>query len=280
MRRQVRLWLIITSTLALVNGCHKAHPEVSERETDVQKPRGAAESRGEEIVALKEGTALDTISTDDAYVNGQVKMVAPRVAGQVIRVLVDDNYRVKKGDVLVQIDREPYQLRVDIKQALVVAAERELKAAKAGASAIRQAEAKFLQASSDLEQARLNLHYCDIVSEIDGVVTQRSVSPGNNVEVGQSLMAVYSLTDIWIDANFKETQLANLRIGQRVRCEVDMDGSLREYAGRIIGYSMGTGQTPAVPPPQKATGNSVKTVQSLPVRIELTNYDPASTCLL
>jgi membrane fusion protein, multidrug efflux system len=191
----------------------------------------------------------------------------------VTRLLVDDNYRVKKGDVLVQIDREAYQLRVDMKQALVVAAERDLKAAKAEASAIKQAEARLLQASSDLAEARLNLQYCDIVSEIDGVVTQRNVSPGNNVEVGQSLMAVYSLTDIWIEANFKETQLAKLRVGERVRCEVDMDGNKREYAGRIVGYSMGSGQTPTVPP-QKATGNSVKTVQSLPVRIELTNYDP------
>jgi hypothetical protein len=76
MMRQVRLWLIITSTLALVNGCHKAPPEVSERETDVHKPQGATESRDAEKAALKEGTALDTISTDDAYVDSQVKLVA------------------------------------------------------------------------------------------------------------------------------------------------------------------------------------------------------------
>ena len=83
------------------------------------------------------------------------------------------------------------------------------------APAIKQAEAKLLQAQRDLDQAELNLRYCDIVSEIDGVVTGRNVNPGNNVQVGQSLMAVRSLTEIWIDANFKETQLANLRIGQR-----------------------------------------------------------------
>ena len=106
------------------------------------------------------------------------------------------------------------------------------------------------------------------------MVTRRNVNPGNNVQAGQSLMAVRSLTEIWIDANFKETQLADLRIGQRVRCEVDMYGSRREYEGRITGFTMGTGQTLALLPPQNATGNFVKIVQRLPVRVELTDYDP------
>jgi membrane fusion protein (multidrug efflux system) len=144
----------------------------------------------------------------------------------------------------------------------------------ANAPAIKQAEAKLLQARSNLDQAKLNLRYCDIVSDIDGVVTSRNVNPGNYVQVGQNLMAVRSLTEIWIDCNFKETQLAYLRIGQRVRCEVDMYGSRREYMGRITGFTMGTGETLALLPPQNATGNFVKIVQRLPVRVELTNYDP------
>ena len=106
------------------------------------------------------------------------------------------------------------------------------------------------------------------------MVTSRNVNPGNNVQVGQSLMAVRSLTEIWIDANFKETQLADLRIGQRVRCEVDMYGRRAEFEGRITGFTMGTGETLALLPPQNATGNFVKIVQRLPVRIELTDYDP------
>ena len=77
-----------------------------------------------------------------------------------------------------------------------------------------------------------------------------------------------------IDANFKETQLADLRIGHRVRCEVDMYGGRREFEGRITGFTMGTGQTLALLPPQNATGNYVKIVQRLPVRVELTDYDP------
>ncbi len=393
-------------------------------------------------------TMLNTVSTDDAYVNSHVTFLAPRVAGQVTTVLVDDNYRVKKGDLLVQLDKEPYQVQVEIKKAAVTSAEADLVAAKAQvqgvvsqvranryklehaiesvnnqiaslraavatlnstnatldlakanlkrgedlapgggiskeelnqrqqtvkidqaavdqalqqvyairanlglpaqppkgqeltdvppdldqnfslvrealgvliqsaaqlgyfpaslnatpketieafykqdpegnldriyahlipqAPAIKQAEAKLLQARSDLDQALLNLRYTDVVSDFDGVVTSRNVNPGNNVQVGQSLLAVRALKppDLWIDANFKETQLADLRIGQRVRLEVDMYGSRREFEGRISGFTMGTGQTLALLPPQNATGNFVKIVQRLPVRVELTNYDP------
>ncbi len=391
-------------------------------------------------------TVLNTISTDDAYVNGHVTFVAPRVSGQVIRVLVDDNMRVKRGNILVQLDREPYQVALAIKQAAVTAAQADLNAARASvygiagqmraarfaleravedvntkiaqlgaavatlqsniakldlaranlkrgeellpsggiskedldvrrqsakvaeadveqarqtvyadrvglglpkeppagkdlaytpvelienfsavrqalgqllqiasqigympatieaapreavesflkqdpegniehiyaklipqAPVIKQAEAKLLEAQRQLAQAELDLRYCDVVAEIDGVVTRRNVNPGNNVQAGQSLMAVRSLTEIWIDANFKETQLSDLRIGHRVRCEVDMYGHRRDYEGRITGFTMGTGQTLSLLPPQNATGNFVKIVQRLPVRVELTDYDP------
>jgi membrane fusion protein (multidrug efflux system) len=130
------------------------------------------------------------------------------------------------------------------------------------------------QAERNLDQAKLNLRYCTVVAEIDGVVTRRNVNPGNNVQVGQSLMAIRSLRDIWVDANFKETQLSNLRIGQRVDLELDMYGGKRTFEGRISGFTMGTGSTLALLPAQNATGNFVKVVQRLPVRIDVMNYDP------
>ncbi len=391
-------------------------------------------------------TAFNTVSTDDAYVNGHVTFVAARVPGQVVSVLVDDNYRVKKGDLLVQLDKTPYEVQVEIKKAALVRAQADLDAANAQARAqvgaaraarfalqhaiesvdtqianlraavatyyssqaaldlakanfnraaalepngavskeeldvrreelkveaaavdqslqqvyairaglglttqpapgkplddvppnldqdfstvrqdlaaleqaasqlgyrfvqwngtpqeviaqflkldahgnidniisyllahapvIAQAQGNLLQAKSDLDQAQLNLSYCDVVSDIDGVVTGRNVNPGDNVQPAQDLMAVRSLTEIWIDANFKETQLADLRIGQRARCDVDMYGSRESFEGRITGFTMGTGETLSLLPPQNATGNYVKIVQRLPVRIELTNYDP------
>jgi membrane fusion protein (multidrug efflux system) len=142
------------------------------------------------------------------------------------------------------------------------------------APALKQAQTKLQQAQRDLDQAQLDLRYCTIVAEIDGVVTRRNVNPGNHVQAGQSLMAIRSLREIWVDANFKETQLRDLRIGQRVELKVDMYGSKRSFEGRISGFTMGTGSTLALLPAQNATGNFVKVVQRLPVRIDVVNYDP------
>lgn len=390
-------------------------------------------------------TAFRTESTDDAYVNGHVTFVAARVPGQVVRVLVDDNNRVRQGALLVQLDKEPYQVKVDIAQAALSVAQADIVTAQAKvrglealarsqrfdlanaahnlnnqvadlhskvdalqaanatlvkaradygrqqqlyqqqviskaefdsfqeafsvaqaqqqkaqhdvaqvraelglpptsnngnelsgipanldqtysavkvaqerlmqtaaelgvfhkfketpdemlaefykrdpsgnidviydeiaktAPDVKQAEAKLNEAQANLHQAELNLSYCDVVAKFDGVVTRRNVNPGDQVLAGQGLMALRSLTDIWVDANFKETQLANLRIGQPVKLDVDMYGSHRHFQGRVSGFTMGTGSTLALLPAENATGNFVKVVQRLPVRIELTNYDP------
>ena len=142
------------------------------------------------------------------------------------------------------------------------------------APALKQASASLLKAQRDLDQANLDLRYCTIAAEIDGVVTRRNVNPGNHVQAGQSLMAIRSLRDIWVDANFKETQLSDLRIGQRAELKVDMYGRKQRFEGRVSGFTMGTGSTLALLPPQNATGNFVKVVQRLPVRIDVVNYDP------
>src|SRR4051794_9972903 len=144
----------------------------------------------------------------------------------------------------------------------------------AEAPAVKQAEAKLESAKRDLALAELDLRYCDVVAEIDGVITRRNVNPGNAVQVGQSLMAIRSLSEVWIDANFKETQVRDLRIGQAVDLYVDMYGNKQVFSGRISGFTIGTGSTLALLPPQNATGNYIKIVQRLPVRIELEGYDP------
>src|SRR5262249_16061790 len=144
----------------------------------------------------------------------------------------------------------------------------------AQAPAVKQAEAKLEAAKRDSALPELDLPYCDVVAEIDGVVTRRNVNPGNNVQVGQSLMAIRSLNEVWVDANFKETQLRDLRIGQPADLYVDMYGGRQVFKGRVAGFTMGTGSTLALLPPQNATGNFVKVVQRLPVRIELQDYDP------
>jgi membrane fusion protein (multidrug efflux system) len=390
---------------------------------------------------------LNTVSTDDAFVNGHVTFVAPRVAGQISRVLVDDNNRVHKGDLLAALDKEPYRVAVSEKQAAVDTATADLQAATAAARAIeaqamsqrwnlqravegvdsqvallharvaainkskaalslaqvefdrarqlvgrddvprevydqrqaalttagaelvqtlaevhqirvslglpaqppdggdlgqvptdldetfssvlqaqadliqsaaqlgvvhsfdqgpkamldqfyklgdvdatfqrfaanapavKQAEAKLEAAKRDLAQAELDLRYTDITAEIDGVVTRRNVNPGNFVQVGQNLMAVRSISEIWVDANFKETQLRDLRIGQQVDLSVDMYGGTHVFKGRISGFTEGTGSTLALLPPENATGNFVKVVQRLPVRIDLVDYNADQTPL-
>ena len=389
---------------------------------------------------------LNTVSTDDAFVNGHVTFVAPRVPGQVLRVLVDDNNSVHRGDRLVELDKEPYETAVAVKKAAIDVAKANLEVAEASVrsveakarsqywalqkamedvqnriallhakvaaldknkatlkfaqaeldrakalvsssvvsreeydrreaalsvaradvtqaledahqirvslglpaepenggdlgevpsdldqtfSAVREAQTELIQSSAelgvvhsynqtpkrmleefvgqspqgdvdqifaqmvprapavkqakanleaaknDLAQAELNLRYCNIVAEIDGVITRRNVNPGNNVLVGQSLMAIRSLDEIWVDANFKETQLRDLRIGQAVDLYVDMYGGRHVFPGRVAGFTMGAGSTLALLPPQNATGNFVKVVQRLPVRIELQGYDPS-----
>src|SRR5262252_8925690 len=142
------------------------------------------------------------------------------------------------------------------------------------APAVKQAEAKLEVANRELAQAELDLRYCDIVAEIDGVITRRNVNPGYYVQIGQNLMAIRSLHDIWVDANFKETQLGDLRIGQAADLYVDMYGGRHVFKGRVSGFTMGTGSTLALLPAQNATGNFVKVVQRLPVRIDLEEYDP------
>jgi len=142
------------------------------------------------------------------------------------------------------------------------------------APAVKQAAAKLEVANRDLAQAELDLRYCDITADIDGVITRRNVNPGDYVQIGQNLMAIRSLHDIWVDANFKETQLADLRIGQAADLYVDMYGGRHVFKGRVSGFTMGTGSTLALLPAQNATGNFVKVVQRLPVRIDLEGYDP------
>ncbi len=126
-----------------------------------------------------------------------------------------------------------------------------------------------VQAQKELEQAELDLSYTVIKAPIAGYVNRRSVNPGNHVQPGQMLLAILPLQDVWIDANFKETQLEHLRIGQHVDIFVDAYPD-RVFHGRVAGFSAGTGAALSLLPPENATGNFVKVVQRVPVRIELT----------
>ena len=129
------------------------------------------------------------------------------------------------------------------------------------------AEAEVQRKKADLDQAQLNLQYTKIVAPVAGVVSDRTVEIGQNVVPGQELMKVIPLDDIWITANFKETQLRNIRVSQPVTVEVDANG--RKYKGKVDSIAGASGARFSLLPPENATGNYVKVVQRIPVKIVL-----------
>jgi membrane fusion protein (multidrug efflux system) len=334
-------------------------------------------------------------STDDAQVDAHIYAISARIPGHVVKVNVDDNYIVKAGDVLVEIDPADYQVTLERYQAELADAkanaesartglpitsattssqvdsakadvennqaglqgaqqqyeaatarlreaeannarsqadltryrqlvekdevsrqqyDQALAAAKASAAGvdaaqaavsgaqqqITQARGKITQAQAtlrtantapqqvqnsrarlaaaeaqvqksqaNLDQAKLNLQYVKIVAPVDGVVGRRSVESGQNVQPGQQLMSVVALNDIWVTANFKETQLRKMRVGQEARIYVDaLD---REYKGHVDSIGGASGARFSLLPPENATGNYVKVVQRIPVKIVFDN---------
>jgi len=134
-------------------------------------------------------------------------------------------------------------------------------------SALAEAQRK----KADLDQAQLNLQYTKIIAPVNGAVSDRTVEVGQNVAPGQELMKVINLDDVWITANFKETQLREMKAGQRVTVEVDANG--RKYNGKVDSIAGASGARFSLLPPENATGNYVKVVQRIPVKIVL---DPGS----
>jgi membrane fusion protein (multidrug efflux system) len=128
------------------------------------------------------------------------------------------------------------------------------------------ADAQVWQREAQLAQADMNLSYTVILSPVTGIVGKRSVEVGQNVSIGQELVDVVPLDDVWVTANFKETQLEHMRPGQPVEVKVDAYG--RRWKGRVTNLGGGTGSVFSLLPPENATGNYVKVVQRVPVRID------------
>jgi membrane fusion protein, multidrug efflux system len=133
----------------------------------------------------------------------------------------------------------------------------------------KQAQAQTRQAEANLNQARLNLGYALLKAPVDGVVSRKTAEPGMQVSIGQQIMALVPLDDVWVTANFKETQLRKMRVGQRVEIEVDTYGSSHKYNGHIDSLAAASGSRFSLLPPENATGNYVKVVQRVPVKIRL-----------
>ncbi len=125
------------------------------------------------------------------------------------------------------------------------------------------------QRAHQMREAWLAVQRCAIKSPVDGFVARRSVQVGTHVTPGDPLMAVVPLAEVWVDANFKEVQLTRMRIGQRATVEADLYGSSATYTGTVVGFTAGTGSSFSLLPPENATGNWIKVVQRVPVKIVL-----------
>lgn len=130
-----------------------------------------------------------------------------------------------------------------------------------------------LVAQAKLDQAKLDLERTEIKAPLDGVVARRNVQVGQRIAQGTSMMKVVPLVNMYVDANFKESQLKDVRVGQKAKLTSDLYGDDVEYTGTVVGFSGGTGSAFALIPAQNATGNWIKVVQRLPVRIQL-NPEP------
>jgi membrane fusion protein, multidrug efflux system len=143
---------------------------------------------------------------------------------------------------------------------------------KAIRSRAQAAEAVVEERKAALDQAQLNLQYTSIVAPVSGFVTNRTAEVGQNVQPGQELMRIINLDNIWVIANFKETQLRDMKVGQLVTIRVDMTG--KDYKGHLNSVAGASGAVTSLLPPENATGNFVKVVQRIPVKI---TFDPGET---
>jgi membrane fusion protein, multidrug efflux system len=276
------------------------------------------------------------VTTDNAFVEAHVYAVSARVPGNVLRVLVQDNQFVRKGDLLVELDSRDFQVRVDNMTAQLDMAKNETSSTYAQVDAARAAvsldrarleqadldlargnvlyekeviakeqldrlvtarkvaaaklaetegsvrralallgltgtggkDAQVVRKQAELAEARLNLDYTKIYAPADGYITKKSVEAGNNVRAGQPLLALVALNESWVTANYKEKQLTHVRPGQKVEFAVDTYPGVT-FTGNVDSIMAGTGAAFSLLPPENATGNYVKVVQRIPVKIAI-----------
>ena len=159
---------------------------------------------------------------------------------------------------------------VDDAKAALVVAQRQAESAKSGVAGVNLAShPAVLSARGDVLQAWLAVRRNAVVAPVSGYVAKRSVQLGSHVTPGTPLMSIVPLDQLWVDANFKESELRNIRVGQAATIETDLYGSKVVYHGKVLGMSAGTGSAFSLLPAQNATGNWIKVVQRVPVRITL-----------
>lgn len=211
-------------------------------------------------------------STDDAFVEGHVITISTKLSNIVRDVLINDNYEVRKGDLLVQIDPRDYEVQLHSAQANYDKAQsdyvRDLALANSQAISKQDLDtthAAFEVTAAQLDQAKLNLEYTRIIAPTDGRITRKNVEPGDYIQTSQTLFSIVP-HNIWIIANFKETQLTHMLPGQPATIRIDAFPG-KVFKGHVDSLQSGTGARFSLLPPENATGNYVKVVQRVPVKI-------------
>ncbi|MEI9813430.1 MAG: HlyD family secretion protein [Acidobacteriota bacterium] len=232
---------------------------------DVESKRATADRAAADLRRMEPLVAKDEISKlqFDAYI------AAARVAESDLNAA---QQKLVNAEKVAQSGKSS----VDAAEARVAAARSGVEQARANREQVQitsaqagSASATVLQARANLEAAELQLSYTTIVAPVDGVVTKKNVQLGQIVQPGQSLLTVVPVHDVWVTANFKETQLANVKPGQKAEVYVDMYG--RSFEARVDSIAVATGAKLSLLPPENATGNYVKIVQRIPVKITLVN---------
>ncbi len=234
-------------------------------------------------------------STDDAYVQANTINIAAQVTGPVAAIYVQDHQLVQKGQLLFMIDPAPFQIAVNKASAAVLAeqatlvlaeqnAQRILRLVKMGEaskaagdqaqSQLDNAKAQLMALDAELAKAKLDLEHTHITAPRGGIVTQFSLRPGNNVVANTTLFMLVEQNNFWVDANFKETQVARIQSGQPVKIILDMFPK-HVFRGKVDAVSSASGSIFSLLPPENASGNWVKVTQRFPVKVLILNPNPA-----
>lgn len=230
--------------------------------------------------------ALSHTSTDDAFIEGHAIAISPKVSGHIAKVYIDDNQQVKEGELLAQIDPRDYEARYKMAEANLEAAQAKVSQTEEDVSRYKKltlneeiskqdmehilvkeriADAERDQAKAALEEARLELSYTKIYAPTAGRATEKSVEEGAFVQVGQMLLTIVT-PERWVIANLKETDLKNISPGQPVAISIDAYPG-KTFRGHVESIQRGTGARFSLLPPENASGNYIKIVQRVPVKI-------------
>lgn len=226
------------------------------------------------------------VSTDNAQVEAHAVMLAPKVGGFVKDVKVTEGQKVEKGAVLVELDSRDYQNTLTQARGELTSIEARKRDAErnfhrlqdlsakgvvsqqqfdAASTSYAEVKAKYDALNAQVSQAELNLENTKILAPSNGVIARKSVEVGQLASPGVPLLGFVSSEERWITANFKETEIADVKIGAKVH--IDVDALSRDFEGKVEAISSATGATFTLLPPDNATGNFTKVVQRVPVKI-------------